>query len=105
MVAADRLHNMSLPSPPLPTLCLPAGALPAPPHLPPRPVPLQHCAPHPSAPSFAIVIQQLPQPLRDAVCVFYLVLRGLDTVEDDMAISDKVKIPELLAFHKKIYDP
>jgi farnesyl-diphosphate farnesyltransferase len=36
--------------------------------------------------SFAIVIQQLGPELRDAVCVFYLVLRGLDTVEDDMSI-------------------
>lgn len=32
-------------------------------------------------PSFAVVIQQLPDGLRDAVCVFYLVLRALDTVE------------------------
>mgnify|MGYP001803183466 CR=1 FL=1 len=30
--------------------------------------------------SFAIVIQQLDVELRDAVCVFYLVLRALDTV-------------------------
>eukprot|EP00958_Prasinococcus_capsulatus_P002201 scaffold201_cov405-Prasinococcus_capsulatus_cf.AAC.25 len=30
--------------------------------------------------SFAIVIQQLDTELRDAVCVFYLVLRALDTV-------------------------
>ena len=35
--------------------------------------------------SFAIVIQQLDEELRDAVCVFYLVLRALDTIEDDMA--------------------
>ena len=34
--------------------------------------------------SFAIVIQQLPHELQDAVCIFYLVLRALDTVEDDM---------------------
>ncbi|GBF87650.1 squalene synthase [Raphidocelis subcapitata] len=53
--------------------------------------------------SFAVVIQQLPNPLRDAICVFYLVLRGLDTVEDDMAISPEVKIPHLLRFHEYIY--
>ncbi len=53
--------------------------------------------------SFAIVIQQLPNPLRDAVCVFYLVLRGLDTVEDDMALADEIKLPALYAFHKSIY--
>lgn len=54
--------------------------------------------------SFAIVIQQLPNPLKDAICIFYLVLRGLDTVEDDMALDNKVKLPALLSFHKKIYD-
>ncbi|KAH0752688.1 hypothetical protein KY285_005836 [Solanum tuberosum] len=31
--------------------------------------------------SFAFVIQQLPSDLRDVVCVYYLVLRALDTVE------------------------
>ncbi len=50
-----------------------------------------------------MVIQQLPNPLRDAICVFYLVLRGLDTVEDDMAIPQDVKVPQLLSFHKSIY--
>lgn len=55
--------------------------------------------------SFAIVIQQLPQELKDAVCIFYLVLRGLDTIEDDMAIPQDIKIPELLTFHEKIFDP
>lgn len=51
-----------------------------------------------------MVIQQLPVALRDAICIFYLVLRGLDTVEDDMAIPDKVKIPQLLSFHERIYE-
>ncbi len=54
--------------------------------------------------SFAIVIQQLPPQLRDAVCVFYLVLRALDTVEDDMAVAQEIKIPLLRAFHEKCYD-
>jgi farnesyl-diphosphate farnesyltransferase len=54
--------------------------------------------------SFAIVIQQLPKELRDAICIFYLVLRALDTVEDDMAIAKKEKVPLLKAFHEKIYD-
>lgn len=54
--------------------------------------------------SFAVVIQQLPNPLRDAICVFYLVLRALDTVEDDMAIENDVKIPALLSFHERIYE-
>ncbi len=54
--------------------------------------------------SFAVVIQRLPVELRDAVCVFYLVLRALDTVEDDMAIDVAVKVPLLRIFHEKIYD-
>ena len=54
--------------------------------------------------SFAVVIQQLPEALRDAVCVFYLVLRALDTVEDDMALPDAVKVPLLRCFHEKSYD-
>uniref|UniRef100_A0A7S0N0L4 Squalene synthase n=1 Tax=Pyramimonas obovata TaxID=1411642 RepID=A0A7S0N0L4_9CHLO len=54
--------------------------------------------------SFAIVIQTLPEELRDAVCVFYLVLRALDTVEDDMAIKMKEKIPMLLSFYEKCTD-
>ncbi len=33
-----------------------------------------------SSRSFAVVIQQLPEQLKDAVCIFYLVLRGLDSV-------------------------
>lgn len=69
----------------------------------------QFCAPGPprcppTPCSFAIVIQQLPNPLRDAICVFYLVLRGLDTVEDDMALADDIKLPALRSFHEKIYE-
>ena len=52
--------------------------------------------------SFSIVIQQLPEQLRDAVCIFYLVLRALDTIEDDMAIPVKVKVPELIEFHAHV---
>ena len=36
---------------------------------------------------------------RDAVCIFYLVLRALDTVEDDMTIPIDVKVPMLKSFH------
>ena len=54
--------------------------------------------------SFAIVIQQLPERLRDAICIFYLVLRALDTVEDDMALDDDVKVPLLRSFHEKSRD-
>lgn len=31
--------------------------------------------------------------------MFYLVLRGLDTIEDDMTIPDEVKQPILRSFH------
>ena len=54
--------------------------------------------------SFAIVIQQLPQELRTPICVFYLVLRALDTVEDDMALTVSFKVPVLKSFHEKISD-
>ncbi|KAG9439012.1 hypothetical protein H6P81_019177 [Aristolochia fimbriata] len=54
--------------------------------------------------SFALVIQQLRPQLRDAVCLFYLVLRALDTVEDDTSISIDVKVPILQSFHQHIYD-
>lgn len=53
--------------------------------------------------SFAIVIQQLPVELRNAICVFYLVLRGLDTVEDDMALNTKKKLRMLEDFCDDIY--
>jgi farnesyl-diphosphate farnesyltransferase len=51
-----------------------------------------------------VVIQQLPGELRDAVCVFYLVLRALDTVEDDMALDDAIKVPLLRCFHEKSHE-
>lgn len=38
------------------------------------------------------------------MCIFYLVLRGLDTVEDDMTLSNDVKLPLLRAFHEKLYE-
>lgn len=54
--------------------------------------------------SFGLVIQQLGPELRDAVCIFYLVLRALDTVEDDTSIETDVKVPILMDFHRHIYD-
>ena len=54
--------------------------------------------------SFAVVIQQLPEDLKDAVCIFYLVLRALDTIEDDMQVPNDVKLPMLKSFHEKCYD-
>ena len=46
----------------------------------------------------------MPETLRDPVCVFYLVLRALDTVEDDMAVPVTVKVPLLRAFHEHCGD-
>ena len=39
--------------------------------------------------SFAFIIQQLGPDLRNVVCIFYLVLRGLDTIEDDTSDHNK----------------
>ena len=54
--------------------------------------------------SFSVVIQQLPEDLKDAVCVFYLVLRALDTIEDDMQFPLEEKLPLLETFHEKTND-
>ncbi|KAM3550585.1 hypothetical protein MY1884_008176 [Beauveria asiatica] len=49
--------------------------------------------------SFAMVIQELNPELIVAVALFYLVLRGLDTIEDDMTIPLDKKTPLLRSFH------
>ena len=54
--------------------------------------------------SFAAVIQQLDEHLKNAVCVFYLVLRALDTIEDDMHFPRKEKLELLRSFYKYSYD-
>ncbi|KAI9223979.1 isoprenoid synthase domain-containing protein [Blastocladiella britannica] len=55
--------------------------------------------------SFAAVIRALHPDLRDAVCIFYLALRGLDTVEDDMTIPLPRKLQVLLHFHEHLATP
>ncbi|KAM9622621.1 squalene synthase isoform 2-T2 [Trichechus inunguis] len=55
--------------------------------------------------SFAAVIQGLDGEMRHAVCIFYLVLRALDTLEDDMTISVEKKVPMLHNFHSYLYEP
>ncbi|XP_006461626.1 hypothetical protein AGABI2DRAFT_50291, partial [Agaricus bisporus var. bisporus H97] len=50
--------------------------------------------------SFSAVIKELDGDLARTICLFYLVLRGLDTIEDDMTIPDKVKQPILRKFHE-----
>ncbi|XP_041106595.1 squalene synthase isoform X2 [Polyodon spathula] len=55
--------------------------------------------------SFAAVIQALDGELRHAVCIFYLVLRALDTVEDDMSIPLDKKVPMLHNFNSYLFQP
>ncbi len=49
--------------------------------------------------SFAAVIKELHPELLVPVCLFYLILRGLDTIEDDMTIPLEEKDPLLRNFH------
>lgn len=41
---------------------------------------------------------------RNAICIFYLVLRALDTVEDDMTIPLDIKVPMLKTFYTHLDD-
>jgi farnesyl-diphosphate farnesyltransferase len=52
--------------------------------------------------SFSAVIKELHPELLVPVCLFYLVLRGLDTIEDDMTIPLETKEPLLRDFDKKL---
>src|SRR3954447_11900598 len=48
--------------------------------------------------SFSAVIQELNPELLVPVALFYLILRGLDTIEDDMTIDLSKKEPVLRSF-------
>ncbi|KAI9294772.1 farnesyl-diphosphate farnesyltransferase [Neoconidiobolus thromboides FSU 785] len=52
--------------------------------------------------SFAAVILELDEELRLPICLFYLILRGLDTIEDDMSIPLQKKLELLREFHNSI---
>lgn len=54
--------------------------------------------------SFVAVIQQVHPELLMPICVFYLILRGLDTIEDDMTISIEEKEPLLRQFYTFVDD-
>jgi farnesyl-diphosphate farnesyltransferase len=54
--------------------------------------------------SFVAVIQELHQELLMPVIVFYLVLRALDTIEDDMTIRIEEKEPLLRNFYARVDD-
>ncbi|KIK80433.1 hypothetical protein PAXRUDRAFT_235154, partial [Paxillus rubicundulus Ve08.2h10] len=55
--------------------------------------------------SLSAVIKQLDGDLARTLCIFYLVLRALDTVEDDMTMLDEIKQPLLRLFHEKTVTP
>nr|KAF6401005.1 farnesyl-diphosphate farnesyltransferase 1 [Rousettus aegyptiacus] len=55
--------------------------------------------------SFASVIQALDEEMRHAVCLYYLILRALDTLEDDMTINTEEKVLMLQNFHSYLYEP
>lgn len=52
--------------------------------------------------SFSAVIQELNPDMLVPIALFYLVLRGLDTIEDDMTIDLKTKEPLLRHFNEKM---
>lgn len=60
---------------------------------------------HMTSRSFAAVIRELHPELLVPVCVFYLVLRGLDTIEDDMTIDIKQKDELLRQFATRLEQP
>ncbi|XP_051135190.1 squalene synthase 8-like isoform X2 [Andrographis paniculata] len=51
-----------------------------------------------------VLIHHLHPHVRDAICIFYLVLRALDTIEDDTSIAAEIKLPLLQSFHSHIRD-
>ncbi|KAI0364708.1 squalene synthase [Pilatotrama ljubarskyi] len=55
--------------------------------------------------SFSGVIKELEGDLARLICLFYLVLRGLDTIEDDMTLPDEKKQPLLRQFHRIALQP
>ncbi|RKP26708.1 farnesyl-diphosphate farnesyltransferase [Syncephalis pseudoplumigaleata] len=54
--------------------------------------------------SFSAVIKELDEELMDPVCLFYVILRALDTVEDDMTLPVDRKIFVLQHFHEYIFE-
>ena len=54
--------------------------------------------------SFSFVIKELNVELRDTVAVFYLILRALDTIEDDMLLDTDKKEELLEHFYEQFED-
>ncbi len=59
---------------------------------------------HLSSRSFVAVVQEVHPELLVPICVFYLILRGIDTIEDDMTISIEEKEPLLREFYTHVHD-
>lgn len=55
--------------------------------------------------SFALVIMELRPQLRHPICVFYLVLRALDTVEDDTSVHPDIRRHLCTTFHSFLHAP
>lgn len=54
----------------------------------------------------SIFVVFLPIPLaKTQVCIFYLILRALDTIEDDMTLPNSTKLPMLRSMHLKLHEP
>eukprot|EP01102_Stenamoeba_stenopodia_P022142 TRINITY_DN912_c0_g1_i1.p1 TRINITY_DN912_c0_g1~~TRINITY_DN912_c0_g1_i1.p1 ORF type:complete len:591 (+),score=148.95 TRINITY_DN912_c0_g1_i1:326-2098(+) len=54
--------------------------------------------------SFAAMIIALPDEVREATCVFYLILRALSTIESDRSVSIEQRKEALLDFHLRLLD-
>ncbi|KAM5165058.1 squalene synthase-like [Mantella aurantiaca] len=55
--------------------------------------------------TYGAIIQALEGEVRHACCIFYLLMRSADTVEDDITLSLETKIPILENFHTFLYQP
>ena len=53
--------------------------------------------------SFSVVIRELPEELKDVVAIFYLVLRALDSIEDDTNTDEIVRFQLLKDFHEHLH--
>jgi farnesyl-diphosphate farnesyltransferase len=43
--------------------------------------------------------------MKSQICIFYIVLRALDTIEDDMTLPNSTKLPMLRSMHLKLHEP
>ena len=55
--------------------------------------------------SFAAVIKELKGEMSRVICLFYLALRALDTIEDDMTLDPARKVKLLTSFYRRLEEP